>query len=225
MRIMLVEDNEAIVMGLEYLLGQEGYQVLTARTAAQAESFLKKEELDLVLLDIALPDGDGFELCRKIKRQERLPVIFLTAKEEERDVVKGLDIGADDYVIKPFRNRELVSRIRGVLRRSGKGSKVLHCGDLSLNTETGKVLRDGEEIPLTKLEYRILNNMMSYPGKLFTRDEILSDIWDMSGNFVNDNTLSVTMKRLREKLGDSDGHFIKTVRGMGYRLESPGGRI
>ena len=219
MQIMLVEDNEAIIMGLEYLLGQEGYQVVTARTAAQAEVFLKCEDLGLVLLDIALPDGDGFELCRKIKREGQLPVIFLTAKEEEADVVKGLDIGADDYVIKPFRNRELASRIRGVLRRSGKGSKVLRCGNISLNTETGKVLREGEEISLTKLEYRILNNMMSYPGKLFTRDEILSDIWDMSGNFVNDNTLSVTMKRLREKLGDTDGHFIKTVRGMGYRLE------
>lgn len=220
MKIMLVEDNEAIIMGLEYLLSQEGYQVVTARSIAQAVEILAREECGLALLDIALPDGDGFELCRRIKREGGTPVIFLTAKEDEADVVKGLDIGADDYVIKPFRNRELVSRIRGVLRRSGKGNPVLRCRDIALNTETGRVTRRGEELALTKLEYRILSNMMSYPGKLFTRDEILADIWDISGNFVNDNTLSVTMKRLREKLGDSDGKFIKTVRGMGYRVET-----
>nr|WP_300816804.1 response regulator transcription factor [uncultured Acetatifactor sp.] len=219
MEIMLVEDNEAIIMGLEYLLSQEGYQVVTARNMAQAEDFLARLDVGLVLLDIGLPDGDGFQLCRKVKREGQTPVIFLTAKEDETDVVKGLDMGADDYVIKPFRNRELVSRIRSVLRRSGKGTSVLRCGDITLNTETGKVTRGGSEIGLTKLEYKILSNMMSCPGKLFTRDEILSDIWDISGNFVNDNTLSVTVKRLREKLGDSDGRFIKTVRGMGYRLE------
>lgn len=219
MEIMLVEDNEAIIMGLEYLLSQEGYQVVTARNMAQAEDFLARLDVGLVLLDIGLPDGDGFQLCRKVKREGQTPVIFLTAKEDETDVVKGLDMGADDYVVKPFRNRELVSRIRSVLRRSGKGTSVLRCGDITLNTETGKVTRGGSEIGLTKLEYKILSNMMSCPGKLFTRDEILSDIWDISGNFVNDNTLSVTVKRLREKLGDSDGRFIKTVRGMGYRLE------
>lgn len=219
MRILLVEDNEAIVMGLEYLLAQEGFQVATARDVAQAECFLKREEQDLVLLDIALPDGNGFNLCRKIKREGQVPVIFLTAREEEADVVKGLDLGADDYIIKPFRNRELISRIKGALRRSGKGPKILRCGEIALNTETGKVSRAGDEIALTRLEYRILSNMISCPGKLFTRNEILSDIWDVSGNFVNDNTLSVTMKRLREKLGDAEGHFIRTVRGMGYRLE------
>lgn len=219
MKILLVEDNEAIIMGLEYLLSQEGYHVVTARSIAEAGKILSKEECGLVVLDIALPDGDGFDLCRRIKREGQTPVIFLTAKEDEMDVVKGLDMGADDYVIKPFRNRELVSRIRGVLRRSGKGNPVLRCRDIALNVETGRVTRDGEEILLTKLEYRIFSNMMSCPGKLFTRDEILSDIWDISGNFVNDNTLSVTMKRLREKLGDSQGTLIKTVRGIGYRLE------
>ncbi len=219
MKIMLVEDNEAIIMGLEYLLSQEGYQVYTARTAAEAGRFPERESCDLVLLDIGLPDGNGFELCRKIKGEYQIPVIFLTAREEEADVVKGLDLGADDYVIKPFRNRELVSRIKSVLRRSGKGSPLLHCGDIVMNTETCRVKRGTEEIALTRLEYRILLNMMSWPGRLFTRDEILADIWDVSGNFVNDNTLSVTMKRLREKLGDSDAQIIRTVRGMGYRME------
>lgn len=219
MKIMLIEDNEAIIMGLEYLLAQEGYQVVTARGAREAEKLLPGEEADLILLDIALPDGDGFELCKRIKEDSRSPVIFLTAKEDENDVVRGLDMGADDYVTKPFRNRELVSRIKRVLARSGKGSAVLHCQNVSLDTETGKVSVGGSEVALTKLEYKILSSLMAYPGKLFSREEILAEIWDVSGNFVNDNTLSVTVKRIREKLGDTDGHFIKTIRGMGYRVE------
>ncbi|MCI9144706.1 MAG: response regulator transcription factor [Lachnospiraceae bacterium] len=219
MKILLVEDNEAIIMGLEYLLTQEGYQVLTARTVSQALELLNSGPCDLGVLDIALPDGDGFSLFRKIRQEGQFPVIFLTARDEEDDVVRGLELGAEDYIIKPFRNRELISRIRRVLRNSGKGNKVLWCKDISLNTETGKVRRGSAEISLTKLEYKILYNMMSCPGKLFTRDEILADIWDVAGNFVNDNTLSVTMKRLREKLGDSEGQIIRTVRGMGYRME------
>lgn len=219
MRIMLVEDNEAIIMGVEYLLSQEGFQVLAAENIRRADEFLCQGGCDLILLDVGLPDGDGFAFCRRIKQTTKIPVIFLTAREEETDVVKGLDIGADDYVIKPFRNRELVSRIRGVLRRSGKSNAVLRCGDVALDTETGKVSRGAAQIALTKLEYKILSSLMSHPGKLFTRDEILAEIWDISGNFVNDNTLSVTMKRLREKLGDADGQMIKTVRGIGYRME------
>lgn len=219
MTILLVEDNEAIVLGLDYLLKQEGYRVQTAKNLKEAENYAEKEPPDLILLDIALPDGNGFDFCRRVKKAGEMPVIFLTAREEERDVVRGLDIGADDYVVKPFRNRELISRIRSVLRRYGKGSAVLSCRDITLNQETGKVFRSGKEIPLTKLEYRILSAMMAYPGKLFTREEILAGIWDISNHFVNDNTLSVTMKRIREKLGDEDCHIITTVRGMGYRLE------
>lgn len=219
MKIMLVEDNEAIIMGLEYLLVQEGYEILTSRRASEAERILSKESCDLILLDISLPDGNGFELCKKIKQNSRIPIIFLTASEEESDVVKGLDMGADDYVIKPFRNRELVSRIKRVLCRNGKESTVLQCRNVSLDTETGRVTVGGNEMALTKLEYKILRSLMSRPGKLFSREEILAEIWDVSGNFVNDNTLSVTMKRIREKLGDADGQFIRTVRGMGYRIE------
>ncbi len=218
MNILLVEDNESIVMGLEYLLSQEGYQVYSANTIMRAETFLNKEECDLILLDVALPDGDGFAFCRKAKLIKNVPVIFLTAKEEEEDVVRGLDLGADDYVIKPFRNRELVSRIKRILCRNGKENKELHCKDIILDLDTCKVRRGDMTVMLTKLEYKILSSMMSHPGKLFTRNEILADIWDISGNFVNDNTLSVTMKRLREKLGDTEGELIKTVRGMGYRL-------
>ena len=220
MKIMLVEDNDAIIIGLEYLLSREGYKVVTARDKRQALEALAGEDVDLVLLDIALPDGNGFDICRKIKEKGSTPVIFLTAVEEETSVVKGLDMGADDYIIKPFRNRELVSRVKSVLRRNGKGNTVLRCGDITIDTQTGLVSRGDSPLTLTKLEYKILSIMMSHPGRLFTRDEILADIWDISGNFVNDNTLSVTMKRIREKLGDNDGSIIRTVRGMGYRLEA-----
>ncbi len=219
MKILLVEDNDAIIMGLVFLLNQEGYGVETVKSAGRTRELLQKEEYDLVLLDIALPDGSGFDICSQIKEGSKTPIIFLTAKEDELDVVKGLDMGADDYIVKPFRNRELLSRIKSVLRRSGRASAKLRWSDLELDLETGKVFREGKEIQLTKLEYRILSSMMSCPGKLFTREEILADIWDVSGNFVNDNTLSVTMKRIREKLGDTQGQLIKTVRGMGYRLE------
>lgn len=206
-------------MGLEYLLRQEGYQVQTAGNVWEADRAVRENAPDLILLDIALPDGDGFEFCREVKRKWNFPVIFLTAREEESDVVKGLELGADDYIIKPFRNRELISRIRGVLRRNGKGNSLLKCRDIVLDLESGKAVKGGEELKLTRLEYRILSTMLSYPDKLFTREEILADIWDISGNYVNDNTLSVTMKRLREKLGDMDGGIIKTVRGIGYRIE------
>ena len=219
MRILLVEDNEAIILGLEYLLTQENYQVETARNIREAYEVVARESVDLVLLDISLPDGNGFDFCKDVKEQSDISVIFLTAREEESDVVNGLDLGADDYIVKPFRNRELISRIKSVLRRTGKASTLLKCGDITLNLETGKVSRGEREIILTKLEYRILSTMLTYPGKLFTREEILAGIWDISNNFVNDNTLSVTIKRIREKLGDEDGEIIKTVRGIGYRIE------
>ena len=189
--ILLIEDNESIIMGLEYLLTEEQYTFLVAKTKKEAQDLLAGRQVDLVLLDVSLPDGNGFDLCREIKEHDIAPVIFLTAKDEEKDVVLGFDLGADDYVIKPFRNRELVSRIRN---------------------------RDGEPIVVTKLEYKILMTLFSNPHKIFTREEILNGIWDMAGNFVNDNTLTVTMKRLREKLGDKEGNVIVTVRGIGYRL-------
>ena len=219
MKILLVEDNETIILGLEYLLTQEGYQIEAARNIKEAYKAVKSDQIDLILLDISLPDGDGFDFCGMIKKDSDIPVIFLTAKEEEIDVVKGLDMGADDYIVKPFRNRELVSRIKNVLRRNGKGSTFLKCHDITLDLVTGEVIKGEKKISLTKLEYKILSTMMAYPGKLFTREEILAGIWDISNNFVNDNTLSVTIKRIREKLGDDDGEMIKTVRGMGYRLE------
>lgn len=219
-QILLVEDNESITMGLQYLLKEEGYELSAAGTFSEALNAVGMRQFDLILLDVGLPDGDGFRLCSRIREICSAPVIILTAREEEEDVVRGFELGADDYIRKPFRNRELISRIKSVLRRAGKGSRVLACRGIVLNTETGKVFRGEEELALTKLEYRILLTLMNAPGRLFTREEILAYVWDASGNFVNDNTLSVTMKRIREKIGDEDGNMIRTVRGMGYRMEA-----
>lgn len=224
-RILVVEDNEAIFLGLQYLLSQEGFTPVVAKDLADAKQKLSEGEYVLTLLDVSLPDGDGFEFCKYLKEKKaNLPVIFLTAKESEGDVVKGFDLGADDYVIKPFRNRELVSRIRSVLRRNGarqgeEENVELRCGTLRLNPETGRVFVGEKEVVLTKLEFRILSAMLAHPGKIYSREEILAAVWDLYGNYVNDNTLSVTMKRIREKIGDTEGNLIKTVRGLGYRLE------
>ena len=215
--ILLVEDNDTIVMGLEYLLEEEGHRLQIAKNAKDARALLEKQAPDLVLLDVMLPDGSGYDLCREIKRRDLAPVIFLTARDEERDVVLGFDLGADDYVIKPFRNRELLSRISNILRRCGKGKQLRH-GDIRIDVEANKVYRGQGEVSLTKLEYRILVILFTNPRKLFTREEILNAIWDSAGNFVNDNTLTVTIKRLREKLDDREGRLIETVRGVGYRL-------
>lgn len=216
-RILLVEDNPSIVMGLEYFLKEEKFDILVRTNKADAEDELKKSRVDLVLLDISLPDGSGMDLCREIKNRDLAPVIFLTAKDEERDVVQGFELGADDYVIKPFRNRELLARIKNVLRRNGKESQLIW-GGLRLDVEGRKLFHNDEEIKVTKLEFQILHMLFSYPKKLFTREEILAGVWDFSGNFVNDNTLTVTMKRLRGKIGDTEGSIIETVRGVGYRL-------
>lgn len=219
MKLLLVEDNKSILLGLEYLMKDEGYDADVAHSYAEAMERYNTVAYDLVLLDINLPDGDGYELCRQMKRSQDIPVIFLTAREEEEDVVQGFELGADDYIRKPFRNRELISRIQNVLRRHGKTGSVLQCRFIKLDLQSGEVFSHGEPVSLTRLEYRILSSMMSHMGKLFTREEILAGVWDNMGNFVNDNTLTVTMKRLREKIGDKNGEIIRTVRGMGYRIE------
>lgn len=217
-KILLVEDNETIIMGLEYLFQQEGFAYEVARKKKEALEKLEKSEFDLALLDISLPDGNGLDLCKQIKEIYHLSVIFLTAREDETDVVIGFDLGAEDYIIKPFRNRELISRIKNVLRRNGKDAKGLSCKNIRIDLMTGKVYQDEQEIVLTKLEYKILVNLFRNQKRLITREEILNDIWDIAGNFVNDNTLTVYIKRIREKIGDTDGKIIKTVRGLGYRI-------
>lgn len=220
-KILLVEDNETIIMGLKYSLEQENFEVDTAKNIVTAKSKIKKQEYDLYLLDIALPDGEGYEICKIIKENQNAPVIFLTAKDEETDVVQGLDMGADDYVVKPFRTRELISRINSVLRRYQKSTNVenqIKCQNILIDNNTAKVYKNGKEVILTSLEYKILLMLFNNKNILVTREQILDKIWDVAGNFVNDNTLTVYIKRIREKIDDKDGKIIQTVRGIGYMV-------
>ncbi len=217
-KILLVEDNETIILGLIYLFNEQKLDLQIAKTKKEAIQNIEKYKYDCVLLDISLPDGDGFEICKEIKKLTQTPIIFLTAKDEEKDVVKGLEMGADDYIIKPFRNMELISRIKNVLRRNYKEENYLTCQNIKIDTKMGKVYNQNREIILTKLEYKILLNLFNNQNKLLTREEILNDIWDIVGNFVNDNTLTVYIKRIREKIGDKEGKIIETVRGLGYRV-------
>lgn len=218
-KILLVEDNETIIMGLKYSLEQENFNVEVSKTVMNTKRVIENKYFDLVLLDISLPDGNGFEICEYIKQNNDMPVIFLTARDEETNVVMGLDLGADDYIIKPFRIRELISRINSVLRRYGKQenkNNLLEYKNIKIDMNLAKVYKDGKEIIFTSLEYKILLLMFSNQNKLITREELLDKIWDIAGNFVNDNTLTVYIKRIREKLEDEN--IIKTVRGMGYRI-------
>ena len=215
--ILVVDDEQEIADLVEVYLQNEGYTVHKFYNAKDALNCLDKTTISLALLDVMLPDMDGFSLCRKIKADDIAPVIFLTAKDEEKDVVMGLELGADDYVIKPFRNMELLSRIKNVLRRNRSGNELTYA-NLKMNVDIRKLYKEDNEIKLTKLEFEILKILLQNPKKVFTREEILSHIWDSAGNFVNDNTLTVTIKRLREKIGDKEGNIIVTVRGVGYRL-------
>lgn len=236
--ILLVEDSDAIIMGLKYSLEQEGFRVITAKTITEAEKSIINQErgfeinkaketknkdiskIDLILLDITLPDGNGFDFFKELKKKEDVPVIFLTARDEEIDIVKGLDLGAEDYIVKPFRVKELISRIKVALRRYNKlSSSTIECNGIILDTENMEVKKDGKSIELTSLEFKILLMLFTNKNKLVTREAILNKIWDLAGNFVNDNTLTVYIKRIREKLGDTDGKIIKTIRGVGYKVD------
>ena len=216
-KLLLVEDNEIISKGIKYFLEQEGFEIDVVMSKEDAEEILSSQEYDLIILDIMLPDGNGFDLCKYIKKEKEYPVIFLTAKDEEKDVVLGFDLGADDYIIKPFRNRELISRIQNVLRRYNKDKEELEYKNIKIDLNSKRVYVNGEEVLFTALEYRILVLLILNKGKVMTREKILDKIWDMAGNFVNDNTLTVYIKRVRAKLGKED--VIKTIKGIGYMVE------
>lgn len=219
MRVLFVEDDPSIAMGLEYSLTQEGYDICVCRQVSEALEALDRETFDLCLLDVTLPDGTGYEICRKAKKREETAVIFLTACDDEENVVMGLDMGADDYITKPFRIRELLSRMKSVLRRYKKtenGVQNLQFGPITISPLQAKVYKNGEELMLTAMEYRLLLTLAQAEGKVLTRNQLLESLWDVGGDYVNDNTLTVYIKRLREKLGEEE--LIHTVRGMGYRL-------
>lgn len=224
MNVFLLEDDEAIAIGLSYSLKNEGYEVTLAKTIAEAMKIIEKETFAIYILDLTLPDGSGYDVCQKIKSMGDLPVIFLTAFDEEVNVVMGLEMGADDYIAKPFRVKELMARIKSVLRRYNKETAdgVIRLRDLEIHTNEAKVYRGGKEIVLTAMEYRLLLILQNHKGKVLSRNQLLENIWDIDGEYVEDNTLTVYIKRLRDKIEEDPAHpqIIKTVRGLGYVIEN-----
>ncbi len=236
MKILFLEDDDAIGMGLKYSLEKEGYEVTHTCSLSEAKTKWTPGNFDLAIIDINLPDGNGYDLCKLIKSSEDIPVIFLTAADAEVNVVMGLEMGADDYICKPFRINELMARIRTVLRRSVKAKDtaaasvsdgLIHAGNVVIDTNSARVTMSGDEpgaetvLDLTALEYRLLLAFCNNRGTVLSRDILLQELWDVDGDFVNDNTLTVYIKRLRDKIekDPSDPHIIKTVRGLGYIMD------
>ena len=219
--IFLVEDDRMIIENLTEFLKTEGFQVWSADGQEKAMKILRNQHFDLILLDITLAQGNGYSTCTQIKSHYEIPIIFLTALDDEFSVVTGLDMGADDYISKPFRPRELVSRMRTVLRRNSKTPNFLSCREIRIDPVKGIVTKRGEEIFLSALEYRLLLVFFQHRGMVMSRSMLLEEIWDIAGEYVNDNTLTVYIKRLRDKIEDNpqEPKIIKTVRGLGYKME------
>lgn len=224
MKIFVLEDDSAIGMGLSYSLENEGYTVTLAKTVSDALNIIEKETFSLYILDLTLPDGSGYDVCKKIKEKGDLPVIFLTAYDDEVNVVMGFELGADDYILKPFRLKELLVRIKSVLRRYNKDSAdgIIKIKELTINTNEAKVYKNGTEIVLTAMEYRLLLILLNNRGTVLSRAKLLENIWDIDSAFVEDNTLTVYIKRLRDKIEEDIANpvYIKTVRGLGYVIEN-----
>lgn len=222
MNVLLLEDDEAIGIGLSYSLENEGYQVIWEKTVKAAMQAIKKEVFSIYILDLTLPDGNGYEVCKKIKEQGDYPVVFLTAYDDEVNVVMGLELGADDYISKPFRVKELMARLKTILRRYNRETSggVVKIGNLEIHTQEAKVYKNNQEIILTAMEYRLLLTLLNNRAIILTRNQLLESMWDVDGDFVNDNTLTVYIKRLRDKIEDNPANpeYIKTIRGMGYMM-------
>ena len=223
MDIFLLEDDEAIGIGLTDSLENEGYNVTLAKRVKEAEKIIDEKEISLYILDLTLPDGSGYDVCKRIKAKGDLPVIFLTAYDDEVNVIMGFELGADDYISKPFRVKELMLRIKSVMRRYSNETSdgIIKINNLKINTNEAKVYKNNEEIILTAMEYRLLLILLSNRGKVLSRTALLENIWDVAGDFVEDNTLTVYIKRLRDKIEEDPAkpEFIKTVRGLGYVIE------
>ena len=222
--ILMVEDDSTIAFAVKYAVDQEGFNLDIAENLENARKIVNSKEYDLILLDVMLPDGNGYEFLKQLREHdEDTPVIFLTACDEEVNIVMGLDIGGDDYITKPFRVRELISRINAILRRKGKSQdsnkKILKFKNISIHTLEARVFKNNEEIFLTSAEYKLLLILIQNKNMVLSRAQILEKLWDVTYDFINDNTLSVYIKRLREKIEDdsSKPQYILTVRGLGYK--------
>ena len=223
-KLLIVEDDETIRFGLKYYLEQEGFDIFQAATLKEAFNKFSQTNFDLVLLDLNLPDGNGFDLYRDMQKIKEVPTIFLTANDQEVSIVMGLDMGADDYITKPFKARELLSRIKTVLRRSGKKQdNTIQIGNVVLDMHQAKVLKNGVDVMLTALEYKIFLTLALNYNQVLKRESILANIWDVNEEYVNDNTLTVYIKRIREKIEDDPNHprIIQTVRKLGYKVGDP----
>lgn len=220
-KILLVEDDRSIVTNLTEFLTREGFSVKSAPGQSGALAALEQERFDMVLLDVSLADGNGFAVCSAVKKEYGIPVIFLTASGDEFSTVTGFELGADDYIPKPFRPRELLLRIKNILRLTGSTGSVIKLGSIEVDTVKGIATKDGRDLYLSALEYRLLLVFLNNRGAVLTRNKLLESIWDIAGDFVNDNTLTVYIKRLREKIEDDPQTptIIKTVRGLGYKVD------
>lgn len=224
MEVFLLEDDEAIGMGLSYALENEGYKTTLTKTVSEALKLVEEKAFSLYILDLTLPDGSGYDVCKAIRQKTDAPVLFLTAYDDEVNVVMGLELGADDYISKPFRIKELLARMKSVLRRCkiDNPDGCVRIKNLEIRTGEAKVFKDGKEIILTAMEYRLLLILLNNRGHILSRTALLENIWDVAGDFVNDNTLTVYIKRLRDKIEDEPENpsIIRTVRGMGYVIEN-----
>ena len=221
MKILMIEDDEAIRTGLKYYLEQENFEVIETDNGKDGLKILTDEDISICLLDVNLPDINGFDLFKKLKEIKDIPIIFLTANDLETSIVMGLDMGADDYVTKPFRARELISRIHNALRKKRQGTtNIINFKNITVDLNGARVLKDNKDVFLTALEYKIVLTFFLNPNVIFTREKILADIWDVNEEYVNDNTLTVYIKRIREKLekDPTNPEIIVTVRGIGYKL-------
>ena len=215
MDILLVEDNENIVNGLEYAFSKNNYNLVSKMDIKSAVEYLNDNKPELIILDVSLPDGNGFDLYKTVIKEKEIPVIFLTARDDEDDVIKGLSLGAEDYMTKPFSTKELLVRVRNIILRNNKIS-VINVKDISFDLNKMIVSKNGKEIDLTSLELKILHLLFNNIGKVVRRNTILDKIWEWTGNDVDDHTITVYLKRIREKLGTD---IIVTIKGIGYRVD------
>ncbi len=222
MKILLVEDDLSLINGLSFAVKKQGYDLTVARTGQEADVCMAGEKYDLVVLDVELPDENGFDICKRIRRSSRVPIIFLTAADEETDIIMGLDIGGDDYITKPFKLSVFLSRVNAILRRSNNFNKEaaeLSSNGITVKLLAGEVYKNGRRLELTAGEYKLLCMFMENPDTVLLPERILGRLWDCSGSYIDNSSLTVYIRRLRTKIEDdpSDPKMIQTVRRMGYK--------
>ncbi|KEI86709.1 response regulator transcription factor [Clostridium botulinum] len=218
--ILLVEDNMSLNRGIQFSLMKEGYNVIATDSMKESQQKLNKEKVDLIILDINLPDGNGFDYCLDIRKTSNIPIIFLTALDSEIDVVNGLDMGADDYITKPFRLRELISRVNAIIRRTSNDCdfNIIQSKDIFFYINEMKIEKHGKEIFLSKTELKLLQYFMKNYQKILSKEQIIESLWNIDGEFINENTIAVNIRRIREKIEEvpSKPEYIQTIRGIGY---------